>query len=546
MTVFGFVFRQSLPPASGRRGALARLWRPLALMLVLFGALHVAGTTPRAEAADGSRLPCDRYALPTNSVAATPCVAAHSTVRALFAAYNGPLYQVKRASDGKTQDIGLLAKGGYANAAAQDSFCANTPCTITLLYDQTAKHNDLIITPKVSGNANGGAADNGAPAEALPVTAGGHQAYGISFSGKMGYHSPVGQVDVATGSQPEGMYMVTSGTHTNDQCCFDYGNGEKTIKDDGDAQMDAVFFGNRCEISPCTGSGPWVRADLENGLFASTDGGETNYSGNTQPYVTVLLKNNGTTVFTLKSGNAQSAGLVQQFSGSLPTHTNNGTQFNYDPMKKQGGIVLGTGGDDSDGSIGSFFEGVMTQGYPADGADDDVQANIVSVGYGAPTGSVGSLSPGSEISLQTSAPNSMTYLLAAPAGSPTTVATVTSPTPAATWIVRRGLANNNCLSFEAKSYPGAFLRHKSAVLYADPDDGQVLTTQDETFCPAGGLSGQSGTTSFQVTTPNYTNRYIGQYGGKGVTEAASGDQPQDNQASFKSDVSWVVTKPLVP
>jgi hypothetical protein len=34
-----------------------------------------------------------------------PCVAAHSTPRARYAAYSGPLYQVLRQSDGKTLDI---------------------------------------------------------------------------------------------------------------------------------------------------------------------------------------------------------------------------------------------------------------------------------------------------------------------------------------------------------------------------------------------------------------------------------------------------------
>ena len=50
-------------------------------------------------------------------------------------------------------------------------------------------------------------------------------------------------------------------------------------------------------------------------------------------------------------------------------------------MHLEGAIVLGTGGDDSNGSVGSFFEGVMTAGYPTDAAENAVQANIVSVGY---------------------------------------------------------------------------------------------------------------------------------------------------------------------
>src|SRR5512145_3300676 len=69
--------------------------------------------------------PCDIYA-----AEGAPCVAAHSSTRALYSSYNGPLYQVMRQSDGKTLDIGVVQpsendRGGYANASAQDEFCAN-------------------------------------------------------------------------------------------------------------------------------------------------------------------------------------------------------------------------------------------------------------------------------------------------------------------------------------------------------------------------------------------------------------------------------------
>jgi hypothetical protein len=51
-------------------------------------------------------------------------------------------------------------------------------------------------------------------------------------------------------------------------------------------------------------------------------------------------------------------------------------------MKKEGAILLGVGGDNSNWSQGSFFEGVMTAGYPSDTADNAVQANIVAAKYG--------------------------------------------------------------------------------------------------------------------------------------------------------------------
>ena len=43
-------------------------------------------------------------------------------VRALYAAYDGPLYSIIR-SDNATLDVPLLSRGGFVNASAQDAFC---------------------------------------------------------------------------------------------------------------------------------------------------------------------------------------------------------------------------------------------------------------------------------------------------------------------------------------------------------------------------------------------------------------------------------------
>jgi hypothetical protein len=341
---------------------------------IAFAIILVIGLPSLSRPATPPR-PCDTY-----GSAGTPCVAAHSTTRALYAAYNGPLYQVKRASDNATQDIGLLSTGGYANAATQDNFCSGTSCVITKIYDQSPQHNDLGIE----------GIDNPAVAHALPLSIAGHEAYGIKVvPNLMGYdnRAPTG---TAKGSQPEGMYIVTSGSYVNSKCCFDYGNAEATRTDTGNGHMDAINFGSQCwasvdsKFSGCNGSGPWVQADLENGLFQSQCGGSQN-SSNTGvhfDYVTAMLKNDGTSKFWLKSGNAQSGSLTTWYDGSLP---NCSGQFSgYMPMSKEGGIILGTGGDNSNGGGGYFFEGVMTFGLPTDAADDAVQANIVSVRYSHP------------------------------------------------------------------------------------------------------------------------------------------------------------------
>src|ERR1700748_1166209 len=131
---------------------------------VAVAALAAAGVGIAVSAAQAATQgPCDIYAS-----GGTPCVAAHSTTRALYASYNGPLYQVRHASDSTTTNISTLSAGGYANAAAQDSFCAGTTCVITEIYDQSGHGNNLTQAP--AGGAAGGP-DNLANATAAPVMA---------------------------------------------------------------------------------------------------------------------------------------------------------------------------------------------------------------------------------------------------------------------------------------------------------------------------------------------------------------------------------------
>jgi non-reducing end alpha-L-arabinofuranosidase len=345
----------------------SRSWRTVLALIaavgIIAGVLSVSGMPTLAA---GS-LPCDIYA-----AAGTPCVAAHSTVRALFSSYNGNLYQVQRQSDSATTNIRTLTAGGYANAAAQDAFCAGTSCTITEIYDQSSRGNNLTI----EGPGGQGGQDHGANAAALPLTVGGHKVYGLYVTAGVGYRDDTTS-GVAKNGAPEGMYMVTSGTHFNNRCCFDYGNAETNNKDNGNGHMDAVNFGTWCQFPPCSGSGPWVLADMENGLFAGENGVDLNNKGNSSAFVTALVKNNGQNTYSIKGGNAQAGGLTTWYSGAEPN------RGGYSPMHQEGAIVLGTGGDNSNGSIGSFFEGVMTAGYPTDAADNAVQANIVSAGYGS-------------------------------------------------------------------------------------------------------------------------------------------------------------------
>ena len=139
-------------------------FRRASLAMVIAGLMAGSLTGLRATHSETvKQRPCDIYAAGN-----TPCVAARSTVRALYDKYTGALYQVKRASDDTKQNIGMLADG-YANAATQDSFCANTTCIITRIYDQSPRHNDLAISS--GGHFKGPGpvgSDLGAAADALP------------------------------------------------------------------------------------------------------------------------------------------------------------------------------------------------------------------------------------------------------------------------------------------------------------------------------------------------------------------------------------------
>jgi non-reducing end alpha-L-arabinofuranosidase len=342
----------------------------VAATAVLAGSLLV-GVQPAQAAGPG---PCDIYAAGGN-----PCVAAHSTTRALLGAYNGRLYQVRRSSDNTTRDISVLAAGGSANAANQDSFCAGTTCVITVVYDQTGRGNDLWY--QGSSVVPGSPQSRPATATTESLTVGGSKVYSLYINPGNSYWRDGHLTGIPTGAAPEGMYMVTSGTHVNSGCCFDYGNSETTRTADAAGAMDAINFSTQCWFGGCSGTGPWVQADLEWGLYS---GGSQTWNPNqralTSPYVTAMLKNNGTTRFAIKGGNAQTGNLTTMWDGPLPSG-------GYSPMRKQGAIVLGSGGDcckpngGANLSAGTFYEGAMVTGYPSDATENAVQANIVAAGY---------------------------------------------------------------------------------------------------------------------------------------------------------------------
>jgi hypothetical protein len=262
-----------------------------------------------------------------------------------------------------------LTAGGVANAATQNSFCSGTTCVITRIYDQTSHHNDLTQAP--AGGAAGGP-DNLANATAAPIIVGGHRVYGVYIAAGTGYRDDATS-GIATGNSSEGEYAIFDGTHYNGGCCFDYGNAETSNRDTGAGHMEAIYFGNIKVWGYGTGNGPWIMADMENGLFSGVNARYNAGDPTINHRFTTAMIEGGANLWAIRGGNAQSGGLSTFYSGVRPS--------GYNPMHKEGAIILGIGGDNSKSSAGTFYEGVTTSGYPSAATESAVQANIVAAGY---------------------------------------------------------------------------------------------------------------------------------------------------------------------
>ncbi|TVY91638.1 putative alpha-L-arabinofuranosidase B [Lachnellula willkommii] len=475
--------------------------------------------------------PCDIY-----SSGGTDCIAAHSTTRALYSAYTGSLYQVKRGSDNTTTIITPLSAGGVADAAAQDTFCASTTCLITIIYDQSGRGNDLTQAPP--GGFDGPETDgydNLASAVGAPVTLNGQKAYGVFISPGTGYRNN----DVsgsATGDAAEGMYAVLDGTHYNGACCFDYGNAETNSHDTGNGHMEAIYFGDNTVWGTGAGSGPWIMADLENGLFSGASAtSNTADASISYRFVTAIIKGEANE-WAIRGANAASGSLSTYYSGVRPSVSG------YNPMSKEGAIILGIGGDNSNGAQGTFYEGVMTTGYPSDATEASVQSNIVAAKYVAGSLTSGdALTVGSSISLRATTSCCTTMYITHTGSTVNTQVVSSSSTTAlqqeASWTVRTGLGNSACFSFESVDTPGSYIRHSDFVLLLDANDDTKLFYEDATFCPETGLSG----TGTSIRSWSYPTRYFRHYEYVGYIASNGGVQAFDATASFNDDVSFVIS-----
>ena len=319
--------------------------------------------------------PCDIY-----RKGGTPCVTAHSTTRLLDSRYRGALYQIQRDSDGATLNI-RATRDGIADTTPQDAFCAGTICRITVIYDQSGMGNDLLPAPP--GTFRGpdtGGFNNPALADMAPALLDGHKVYGAYIMPGMGYRCNDAR-GLAVDDEPEGIYYVIDGTHYDSGCCFDYGNSSTNGRAVGTGTMETTYYGTSTAWGRGNGEGPWIMSDMEAGLFSGYGAKQNDVPSITDwRFVSVFVNGGGGNQWDLRGADATQPEVTTFYSGIRPGTPDSDA---YYPMHKKGGMLLGNGGDNGNGSAGTFYEGVMTVGYPTDEVIAAVQKNIAAAGYRA-------------------------------------------------------------------------------------------------------------------------------------------------------------------
>jgi hypothetical protein len=310
--------------------------------------------------------PCDIF-----KNGGTPCVGAYSTIRLLSSSYTGPLYQVRRKSDKTTKDIFPMTGGTIVNAAAQDSFLGTGAGSISKLYDQSGKGNDLTSAP---AGTQGKTPDTEATATGHAIKVNGYSVNPLFMQPLEGYRNNK-TTGVAVQKQSEGIYELVDGKRGTDCgcCCWDYGNAETNNAAGGTGMMSALYFGECGVWGKGSGNGPWFMGDFEAGVWSGGQTLQTNLKDSTitYPFALGILKTTQTN-YTIRFGSAQSGHLSTAYSGQPPAQWNLG-----------GAIILGIGGDNSNSACGTFYEGIMTSGQPADSTDSLVMKNIQNAGYGS-------------------------------------------------------------------------------------------------------------------------------------------------------------------
>lgn len=110
----------------------------------------------------------------------------------------------------------------------------------------------------------------------------------------------------------------------------------------------------------------------------------------------------------------------------------------------------------------------------------------------------------------------------------------------ATWRIVPGLADSGCYSFEARNYPGEYLRHREYRVYKEGGTG-ALFRADATFCPVHGANG-----GVRLSAYNFPEQYLRHYNAELWLATPGGTHTWDSPALFAEDTTWTVEAPWAP
>jgi len=285
---------------------------------------------------------------------------------------------------GMLKDVGQTADG-YQDAAALDALCpSGTTCTIALLYDQSGNGNDLPVAKAglSAGGTYSASDDFESNATKGAIKAGGHKAYPLYMAAREGYRIQSVGKGMPLKDAAQGIYEIADGTHAGTTCCWDFGN--VTTNPKSYADMNTLFFG-KAFWGNGAGEAPWFMADFEAGVWAGGSKiGDPGWGGlndshpknNNNPsmagvdFAMGVLKTQKSG-WSLRSANFKTAtAMTISYEGAMPK-----------PISNVGAIVLGVGGDNSNNSWGTFFEGAIVAGFPTNETDVAVLNNVKAVGY---------------------------------------------------------------------------------------------------------------------------------------------------------------------
>src|SRR5690606_14437778 len=225
------------------------------------------------------------------------------------------------------------------------------------------------------------------------MTVAGHDVYALYMEARQGYRIEEVGAAMPVGQEAQGIYMLADGTHVGGACCWDFGN--VTTNPASYAEMNTLFFGE-AYWGDGNGSAPWFGADFEAGVWmggsVAGDPGWGELTSNNRPpnpdnpsiagvkFALWFLKtdDDARNTYALRMANASTAtSITEAWRGDYP-------KWSYNPghgTENIGAVVLGVGGDNSNNSFGTFYEGAIVAGFPDDATELAVMQNIQAVGY---------------------------------------------------------------------------------------------------------------------------------------------------------------------